>query len=169
MKHLFLTVLTLMLLAVAARAQETPVVEVAAGFSAIQVVKGFATSAYGGSGSAAYNFNDWLGAVGDFGIYHASSAPFGSVVSAGTYTFGPRVSYRHWGRVTPFGEFLLGGVRYANNGFVFGAGGGADIALDSSERFALRPQVEYFGFYANSSTVHTVRYCAELVFRFRKK
>lgn len=90
-------------------------------------------------------------------------------MDAGTYTFGPRVSYRHWGRFTPFSQVLLGGVRYANNAFAFGAGGGADIGLDSGGRFALRPQVEYFGFRANGSTTSTVRFGVGLVLRIGKR
>jgi hypothetical protein len=167
MKRLMMAALALTVLATVARAQDTPVAEVAAGYSMIEVVKGFSVTAYGGSGSVALNINHWLGAVGDFGLYHAS--PFGPGVDAGTYTFGPRVSYRHWGKFTPFAQALLGGVRYANNGFVFGAGGGADIGLGRGGRFALRPQVEYFGFRANGSTTNTVRVSVGMVFRIGKK
>jgi hypothetical protein len=167
MKNLMMAVLALTLLAADARAQDAPVADVAVGYSAIQVVKGFSVTAYGGSGSAALNINHWLGAVGDVGLYHAS--PFAPGLAAGTYTFGPRVSYRHWGRFTPFAQVLLGGVRYADNGFAFAAGGGTDIGLDNGERFALRPQVEYFGFRANGSTTGTVRFCIGLVFRIGKK
>lgn len=167
MKKPMMAALTFMVLATIARAQGTPVVDVAGGFSAIQVVKGFSVTAYGGSGSVALNLNHWLGAVGDFGLYHAS--PFGPGLSAGTYTFGPRFSYRHWDKFTPFAHLLLGGVRYANNGFVFGAGGGADIGLDRGGRFALRPQVEYFGFRANGSTANTLRAGIGIVFRIGKR
>jgi hypothetical protein len=153
-------------LATVAHAQETPEADVAAGFSVIHVVKGSSTTAYGGSGSVAVNVNSWLGAVADFGIYHAS--PFEQLVDAGTYTFGPRVSCRHWRKFTPFTQVLLGGVRYSANGFVIGAGGGADIGLDSRGRFALRPQVEYFGFRANGSTTDTVRVGMGVVFRIHK-
>lgn len=159
--------LALTILGSVARAQETPVVDIAGGYSVVEVVKGFSQTGYGGSGSVAVNVNQWLGAVGDFGLYHAS--PFGPGVDAGTYTFGPRFSYRHWGRVTPFGQILLGGVRYSGNGIVFGSGGGADIALDSGGRFALRPQVEYFGFRANGGNTGTVRVGVGIVIRIGKK
>ena len=167
MKNLMMAALALAILATVARAQDTPVADIAGGYSLIQVVKGVSATAYGGSGSVAANVNNWLGAVGDFALYHAS--PFGPGVDAGTYTFGPRVSYRHWGRFTPFSQVLLGGVRYANNAFAFGAGGGADIGLDSGGRFALRPQVEYFGFRANGSTTSTVRFGVGLVLRIGKR
>jgi hypothetical protein len=137
------------------------------GYSVIQVVKSISATGYGGSGSAALNVNDWLGLVGDVGLYHSSL--FGPGLDAGTYTSGPRVSYRRWGRFTPFGQVLLGGVRYAANGFVFGAGGGADIGLDSGGRFALRSQVEYLGFRANGNITNTVRVGVGIVFRIGKK
>jgi outer membrane immunogenic protein len=167
MNNLMMTVLAFTLFATVTRAQDAPEVDVAGGYSVIQVVKGISATGYGGSGSAALNVNNWLGVVGDVGLYHSS--PFGPGLDAGTYTFGPRVSYRHWGRFTPFGQVLLGGVRYADNGFVFGAGGGADIGLDSGGRFALRPQVEYFGFRANGNITNTVRVSVGIVFRIGKK
>jgi hypothetical protein len=167
MEKLIVAAVGLMLLAVGAHAQDTPIADVAVGYSVIEVVKGSNLTGYGGNGSVALNVNNWLGAVGDFGLYHAS--PFGPGVDAGTYTFGPRASYRHWGRFTPFAQVLAGGVRYANNAFAFGAGGGADIGLDSGGRFAVRPQVEYFGFRANGSTTETVRYSVGLVVRIGKK
>jgi hypothetical protein len=167
MKNLMVMALAFTFFASVARAQETPVADIAGGYSMIEVVKGINVTAYGGSGSAALNVNNWLGVVGDVGLYHAS--PFGPGVDAGTYTFGPRVSRRHWGRVIPFAQVLLGGVRYSANAFVFGAGGGVDIGLDRGGRFALRPQVEYFGFRTNGATTDTVRVGVGLVVRIGKK
>jgi len=48
-------------------------------------------------------------------------------------------------------------------------GGGAEIGLDSGGRFALRPQVEYFGFRANGSTTNTVRVSVGMVLHISKK
>jgi hypothetical protein len=166
MKKLMAALVFLALTAVA-HAQGTPVAALAAGFSAIDVVKGVRITAYGGSGSVALNVNNWLGAVGDFGICYAS--PFAPGPGAGTYTFGPRVSYRHGSKFIPFGQALVGGVRYANHAVALGAGGGADVGLDSGGRFALRPQVEYFGFRANGNTTSTVRLSVGIVWRIGKK
>jgi hypothetical protein len=166
MKRLMMSVLALALWATVARAQDPPLADVAVGYSVIEVAKGFSLTANGGSGSVALNVNNWLGGVGDFGLY---ASPLGSGLAAGTYTFGPRFSYRRRDRFTPFTQVLLGGVRYANNGFAFGAGGGADFGLDRGGKFALRPQVEYFGFRANGSTTNTVRVCVGIVFRIGKK
>jgi len=167
MKKLMLSVLAFSVLGAVAHAQELPVADVAGGYSFIKVVGGNGPTAEGGSSSVALNVNNWLGAVGDFALYH--SAVVGPGLAAGTYTFGPRFSYRHWGRLTPFTQVLIGGVRYADNGFVFATGGGADIGLDGGGRFALRPQVEYFGFRANGLTTNTVRVSVGIVLRFGRR
>jgi hypothetical protein len=148
-------------------AQNTPLADIAVGYSYIEVIKPSGLTASGGGGSLAWNINDWLGAVGDFAVYH--STPVGPGVDAGTYMFGPRASYRHWGRFTLFAQVLIGGVRYANNGFVFSSGGGVDIALDRAGRFALRPQVEYLGFRTNGNTTQTARYSIGIAFRIRRR
>lgn len=128
MKRTILGALVFSIFATVSRSQDAPLADVSGGYSMLQVVKESSLTAEGGSGSVALNFNNWLGAVGDFALYR--SAVVGPGLAAGTYTFGPPFSYRRWGRITPFTQVLLGGVRYADNGFVFGSGGGADIALD---------------------------------------
>lgn len=149
-----------------AQAQGTPVTEIAVGYSNIQV-KSSDLTASGGSSSVAFNVNKWLGAVGDFGLYRSSVV--GSGLAAGTYAFGPRVSYRHWGVITPFAQVVFGGLRYANNGLTFGCGGGVDIAASSEARFALRPQVDYVRFRANGNWINTIRIGLGVVFRIRKR
>lgn len=164
---IILAALAFTLCPILARAQYTPAADVAVGYSLIQEVKTNGLTANGGSGSVAFNLNNWLGAVGDFGLYH--SAPVAPGLAAGTYTFGPRFSYRHWGKVTPFAQALFGGVRFSNNGLAFGSGGGVDVGLDRGGRFTLRQQVEYFGFRANGSTTNTVRFCSSFVVRIGKR
>jgi hypothetical protein len=61
----------------------------------------------GGSGSVALNFNNWLGAVGDFGVYDGSPGAVG--LTAESYTLGPRFSYRKSDRFIPFAQVLVGG------------------------------------------------------------
>jgi hypothetical protein len=68
-----------------------------------------------------------------------------------TYLFGPRISYRHWNRVTPFGEVLFGAERVStstatasrsDNGFAMTVGGGFDAKL--AKHFSVRPvKVDY--------------------------
>ena len=146
----------LALFAGVARAQERQTVEVFAGYSYLRAnpstsgSDGFSLN--GGSASIAYNVNNWLSGVADLGGYHS-----GNILSSGvdgtlsTYLFGPRVSYRHFGRVTPFGEVLFGvahagstvfGTTDSENAFAMTVGGGLDYRLSS--HFSLRPaKVDY--------------------------
>ena len=141
---------------VAAFAQDTPKVDIFAGYSYVNVnpstsgVSGFHLN--GGSASVAYNANHWLSAVADFGGYHANNI-LGTGIDGtiSTYLFGPRVSYRKFERITPFAQTLFGvahasgdgfGVNGTSNAFAATFGGGVDVKL--SHHFSLRPaQVEY--------------------------
>ena len=173
MRKLLFAALAFSLLATVSRAQETPVADVAGGYSFLYVVKGLTLAMNGGSGSVAVNANDWLGVVGDFGAYRGPSAN----LTLETYTGGPRFSYRKKGGFVPFAQALLGGSHASMvsggftglNSFVFGGGVGADVGLGRSGRFALRPQLEYLGFRANAITTNTTRFTLALVYHFRGK
>jgi opacity protein-like surface antigen len=101
----------------------------------------------GGSASLAFNFNRYIGLVGDFGGYDDSrlqltgigaNQPF-TVDSSGTaytYLFGPRFSYRNSTRFTPFAQVLFGGV-HASAVTVSGCNGSACTPLPSQNSFAL--------------------------------
>lgn len=176
MKRPVITALVLALLASVAHAQSAPAADVAAGYSFFYVVKGFTLVNNGGGGSVAFNASNWLGVAGDFGVYRAAPSSH-TGLTVGTYTLGPRFSYRKLGRVVPFGQILLGGGHGSEvaggftgvNSFVFGGGGGADILLDSAGQFALRPQLDYFGFRANGGTTNTIRLSIGFVFRIGKR
>ena len=141
----------------AAKAQESQRdrVEVFAGYSYVRAnpatsgTDGFSLN--GGSASLSYNINNWLSGVADFGGYNNSN-----ILSSGvngtlaTYLFGPRVSYRHFSRVTPFGEVLFGGAHFGSNvfsansqnAFAMTVGGGLDYRVSS--HFSVRPaKVDY--------------------------
>jgi hypothetical protein len=161
--------LALLLSVNAAAAQQFPAADFAAGYSLINVVKGPIQAASGGSGSVAFNLNPWLGVAGDLGIYSGSPS-----LIAVTYTAGPRLSYRHWSRFTPFAQILFGGAHAsssasnytgATNAFALGAGGGADLVLGRSGRFILRPQLEYFAYGTIGSTTDAVRVSVGFVYR----
>src|SRR5260370_12816907 len=141
----------------AAYAQDVPKFDLFAGYSYVREnphtagIDSF--NLHGGSASFAYNANNWLSAVADFGGYHANNI-LGTGVDGtlSTYLFGPRVSYRHSERVTPFGQVLFGdahigghnGLAFSssNNSFAMAIGGGVDVKV--SHRFSLRPlQVDY--------------------------
>jgi outer membrane immunogenic protein len=140
-----------------AHAQETPKVDVFAGYSYVRENPGPASgdsfSLNGGSASVTYHIKDWVSAVADFGGYHN-----GSILGTGvdgtlsTYLFGPRVSYRSYRHFTPFAEALFGvahagasiagGASGSQNAFAMAIGGGVDYRINN--RFSLRPlEVDY--------------------------
>ena len=175
----------LSLTAASAYAQESaPKVDVFAGYSYLQANPGVSGvdsfHLHGGSASAAYNFTSLLSAVADFGGYNN-----GNILGTGTsgtlytYLFGPRVSYRHFRRITPFGQVLFGaahanstafGTASTQNAFAMTAGGGVDYKL--FDHFAIRPfQAEYlmtrFGVGASGTrTQNNARISTGFVFRF---
>jgi hypothetical protein len=167
MKKLALLVLVVLPSALAVNAQEAPRGDLSIGYSFFR--EGFSGGAntHGGSASLGAYFNDWLGIVGDFGVYHFSQ----SGITANTYTFlgGPRLSANRGQRVSPFVQFLVGGdhvdvVGTGASGFAWSTGGGADLAL--SRHIAMRPQFDYIGLRAAGNTTHSARASISLVFRF---
>jgi opacity protein-like surface antigen len=173
------------LAAVSLKAQEeAPKVDVFAGYSYVQANPSTATldsfHLNGGSVSGAYHFTNWLSGVADFGAYtngNIGREGFGGTMS--TYLFGPRISYRHFRRITPFGQVLFGVARTnasafftssSQNGFAMTAGGGVDLRL--ADHWSLRPlQVEYLltrfqEASVGNQTQNDLRVSTGLVFRF---
>jgi opacity protein-like surface antigen len=169
---------------VSAYAQDTPKLDIFAGYSYVRQnpgasgVSGFSLN--GGSASVAYNANSWLSGVADFGGYHS-----GNILNTrrsgtlSTYLFGPRVSVRHFGRVTPFGEVLFGvaradasvtGTSTTDNAFAMTVGGGVDYKL--TDHFAVRPvKVDYLmtrfsETTSGTNTQNNLRVSTGIVFRF---
>jgi opacity protein-like surface antigen len=168
-----------------ARAQESaPKIDVFAGYSYLQANPGVAGvdsfHLHGGEASIAYNHNSWLGGVADFAGYNN-----GNILGTGrsgtlsTYLFGPRVSYRHFRRVTPFGQVLFGaahgnssafGTANSQSAFAMAAGGGVDYKL--FDHFSIRPvQADYLMTRFREGTLGTrtennVRLSTGFVFRF---
>jgi Outer membrane protein beta-barrel domain len=173
-------------LAGTARAQQaagsTPQVEVSGAYSYVRANaanSGGSFNLNGGSGSLAYNFNDRFSIVADGGAYRFSGLPPGLDSTMYTYLFGPRYSFRQFGRVTPFAQALFGGgrlnassggVNAGENGFAMAVGGGIDVPFH--RHLALRLiQAEYlltrFDLVTGASaTQNNVRISAGLVFRF---
>jgi len=153
-----------------AKDNETAKVELFLGYSRFGTVSNDAVTGNrmvglnGGSASVAYNFNRYLGIVGDFGGYRDSqllltgtgvNQPLlvNSSGTAYTYLFGPRLSYRNQSRFTPFAQALAGGVHASavtindcagsacavlpvQNSFALTGGGGLDIRL--THRISIR-------------------------------
>jgi len=148
----------------------------------------------GGSGSLAYNLNNWFGLAADFGgskisSINVSGAPSVNVNSTlFTYVFGPRFSYRGYKKVTPFAQVLVGGAHITDvtsagvtlakgeNAFAMTVGGGLDWNV--TKLVAIRVgQVEYaltkfsnpFSLTGASGTQNNLRVSAGIVFRLGTK
>jgi len=175
-----LTVLSLF--GATAHAHDTPKFDIFAGYSYLRLnprtagVSSFNLN--GGSASIAYNAKSWLSGVADFGGYNN-----GNILNTGingtlsTYLFGPRVSYRHFGRITPFGEVLFGvahassaGTSGSDNAFAMTLGGGLDYKW--SDRFAIRPvkldylMTRFSETGTSNQTQNNLRVSTGIVFRF---
>ena len=175
-----------------AQAIQSPRVEIFAGYSylhATTAISGEPINLHGGSISAAFYLNRWLGAVGDLGVYHAGDIANQFSLNLWSYQFGPRVRLKNDTRLTPYGQFLLGGGHAGgtiytsslapgllpigtNNSFLFTTGGGLDYRL--TNRIAIRvAQAEYlYSQFLNGSATghqqHNFRLTTGLVFNFRK-
>lgn len=130
------------LFSAAAQAQERQTIDVFAGYSYVRAnpsttgINSFSLN--GGSGSVAYNFNNWLAGVADFGGYNNSSV-LGSGVNStlSTYLFGPRVSFRRFNHVTPFAEVLFG-VAHTDTRFLSGSSSQTPFAMTVGGGFDYR-------------------------------
>jgi outer membrane immunogenic protein len=177
MKKIIWAAMAILLMAMISRAQDTPRADLAVGFSNFTIAKGIPTNLSGVGGSVAINANDWIGIAWDLGVYHGS--PGGTGLTGATYTVGPRFTLRSFERFTPFGQVLFGGARFSTgfNGvtnssgghFAIGLGIGTDIELGKSGKFAVRPQVDYFGVRVNGSTVSNARLGIGIVYRIGEK
>jgi hypothetical protein len=169
-------VLGLSLLAMSSHAQVAPTADISVQYSPLYILQGYTIWNNGVSASAARNVNDWLGFVGDFGVYrgHVPEALTGE-----TYMVGPRFAYRKFGKVVPFAQDLFlqglfggshfsqstGGITGGGSQFTFALGGGADIGLGRAQKFALRPQLEYVGIRSGGSITPAVRLAIGIVYR----
>ena len=162
-------------------AQEGPNFEVSGDYQYIRINPGAGAPAQGCQGfggNAAANVNRWLGIVGDFGYCGVTGLPAGTSSHNINYMFGPRFSFRNYGRLTPYVQFLLGGDRAtasvtgfpsaSTNAFAYSIGGGTDVRL--TPHLSLRAiQFEYFATRFNSATQNNLRIETGLVYRFGGK
>jgi hypothetical protein len=153
-------------------AQDFPQADLAVNYSHLEVLKGYTISMDGASVSVSYTFNDWLGAVADFGGYHGYPA---ESLTGETFTAGPRFTWRHFFRVQPFAQALFGGSHFnLNSGgitgggaeFAFDGGAGVDLALDRARRFSIRLQNDFFGVRSAGSNTISNRLSAGIAFHF---
>jgi hypothetical protein len=166
MKKLILLFLALSVFAIPSRAQS---VDASVSYSYFRLGGSGGINQNGISGSVAYNFNNWIGAVGDFGGYHAS--PAGISLNTYTYLFGPRLTLRNPTKVHPFVQALLGGSRItvgagggSSDQFAYSVGGGVDFGL--LPHLAFRPQVDYVGLNTAGGHTNCTRISAGFVVHF---
>jgi opacity protein-like surface antigen len=168
----FLILGVLILVAAApVRAQDYPKAEVFGGYQYIRINPG-GTNCQGVGGSATGNVNHWLGVVGDFGYCKVTGLPSGISAHAFNYLFGPRVTYRDYGSLTPFAHVLFGGQHFGVSGgggtansFAMAMGGGADYKL--TEHVALRLiQVEYLYTHFGGNRQNNARIESGIVYRW---
>ena len=158
--------LGLLLSATSSRAQGS--VDVSAGYSYFHIGSGASVNENGFSGSVAYNPIPYMGAVADFGVYHAS--PGGISTNTYTFLFGPRVNFKNPTKITPFAQFLAGGAHGTASGapsitdFAYSVGGGVDVQV--LPHLALRPQVDYVGIRDSGTTTNCTRVSVSAVFHF---
>ena len=175
MKKIMLALFACSILALGANAQDTPKANISGGWSMVHLNGSNGVSGVnlnGFSAAVTGNLNSWFGLVGDFGVYHGSPAGVGA--NAESYTFGPRISFRHSEKFVPYAQALFGGahltvsgVSGSDNPFAIGFGGGTDIAMTGNISF--RPQFEYFAFRENGSTENAERFSVAIVYNFGAK
>jgi opacity protein-like surface antigen len=116
---LFAEVLIFAMVAVAvAVAQDTPRMETFLGYTYVRASSATdrpAFSANGGGGQFAYNFNQYLSAVAEFGAVHSGDIGGDPVDTTVTnFLFGPRLSLR-FRNLRPYFQVLFGGVYMASS------------------------------------------------------
>ncbi len=170
MRKLLILVSLIFVLGVPVRAQDYPKAEVFGGYQYVRLNPG-GTNCQGFGGSAAANLNDWFGVVGDFGYCKVTGLPSGTSAHAINYLFGPRVTYRSRGPLTPFAHALFGGQHFAvtgggtANAFAMALGAGADYKM--TEHVALRLiQVDYLYTHFGGTRQNNARIEAGIIYRW---
>jgi opacity protein-like surface antigen len=164
MRNLFILAALILFVAAPAIAQEIPKAELFGGYEYLRLNPG-GSNCHGGDANLAYNLNNWLGGVGDFGVCKVSGASAHAI----NYLFGPRVSYRGHGSLTPFAQVLFGGEHDAGGGVSFNSfamtlGGGADYKF--TDHVSFRGQVEYLYTHFGGARQNNARIEAGIVYRW---
>lgn len=167
MRNLLIAGILMLFAAGAACAQTAPKTEFFVGYEYQHLNPG-GTGCHGLGLNLAYNLSDWLGGVGDFGICRQAGLPSGLSAHNINYLFGPRLTYRNFGKWNPFGQVLLGGQHVGSNvgsanSFAMTMGGGMDYQYN--DRFSLRLiQVEYLYTHFGGAAQNNARIEAGLVY-----
>ena len=161
-----------------AQAQETQGMEISGQYQYIRIYPGQgapSSSCQGAGGTLAANVNRWIGLVGDVGFCKVTGLPTGASAHDINYLFGPRFSYRNYGRLTPYAQVLFGGARATAsvtgfpstsvNSFAMTFGGGADLKLTPHLSFRAI-QFEYLYTHFSGVKQNNLRIQSGLVYRF---
>lgn len=168
--------------------QQPPQFEMSAGYSYVRAnqitTTGCCFRMNGGNSSAVVNLNSSFGLAAEVAGYHTGNVNnTGLDLNVVTYLFGPQLSYRGGGRLTPFGEVLLGGGHATGtlysaagttsgygslNAFALATGGGIDVNLTPHVAVRLFQADYLLTRFRNGSNDHqnNLRLSAGVVFRF---
>ena len=180
MRKLFILVGLILLVAGSAAAQDYPKAEIFGGYQFIRFNPGggaTGSNRQGGAGSVAGNFNHWFGVVGDFGACKVTGQPSGTSAHLVNYLFGPKLTYRSHGRLSPFAQVLFGGERIgvsatglgstSDSSFAMTFGGGADYELTNHVSVRVI-QAEYLYTKFGGTHQNNARISAGVVYRWGK-
>jgi opacity protein-like surface antigen len=178
MRKLFILVAVILATAGSAVAQDFPKAEIFGGYQYIRVNPGGGSAAYncqGGAGSVAGNLNHWFGVVGDFGACKVTGLPSGTSAHLVNYLFGPKLTYRSRGKLSPFAQVLFGGERISgsasglgstsDSSFAMAFGGGADYEMTNHVAIRLI-QAEYLYTKFGGTRQNNARISAGIVYRW---
>ena len=180
MRKLFILFGFALLASSVAQAQETRGMEVSGQYQYIRIYPGQgapSSSCQGAGGTFAVSMNNWLGLVGDVGGCRVTGLPSGTASHEINYLFGPRLTYRTHGRLTPYAQVLFGGERAtasatgfpstSTNAFAMTFGGGADVQLTPHVSFRAI-QFEYLYTHFGGAKQNNLRIQSGLVYHFGK-
>ena len=165
MRNFFRFVLLAAFMVAPAVAQEGPRAELFGGYEYLRLNPG-GTGCHGFGANLGYNLNNWFGAVGDFGVCKETG---GSTFHNINYLFGPRFSYRSYGKLTPFAQVLFGGQHAAGSNLAFDSfamtlGGGAEYSYN--QHISFRGQAEYLYTHFGGTRQNNARIEAGVVYRW---
>jgi len=176
MRKLFILLGLILMAAGSAAAQDYPKAEIFGGYQYIRLNPG-GGNCQGGAGSVAGNLNHWFGVVGDFGACKVTGQPSGSSAHLVNYLFGPKLTYRSRGRLSPFAQVLFGGERVSvsasglgstsDSSFAMAFGGGADYEMTNHVAIRLI-QAEYLYTKFGGTHQNNGRISAGIVYRWGK-
>jgi opacity protein-like surface antigen len=180
MRKLFVAASLLLLLPLAAIAQDKPKVEIFGGYSYLHTDDALDLDLHGWNASVAGNLNKWFGIKADFSGHYDDvtlSPGVRADVSAHLFLVGPQFTYRKSDTWQPFAHVLLGAarshisartatgrVRSSDTDFALAAGAGLDANV--AKHLAIRLfQADYVYIHNDIDDTHNFRLSTGIVLR----